>query len=98
MFYLLVPLGLCFGGLFERSLKKQRRPVFVALCATLSLFHFLNYFFCFRLREKCECHSQLPRTQPVHITAKRHKLGSQGMREVPIAFVVWSMLYATQSA
>lgn len=34
----------------------------------------------------CECPSQLPRTQPVHITAKRHKLGSQGMREVQIAF------------
>lgn len=33
----------------------------------------------------CECPSQLPRTQPVHIRAKRHKLGSQGMREVQVA-------------
>lgn len=40
----------------------------------------------------CECPSQLPRTQPVHITAKRHKLGSQGMREVQIAFRVWLFL------
>ncbi|KAM3600752.1 uncharacterized protein V6R79_002031 [Siganus canaliculatus] len=36
--------------------------------------------------EMCECPSQLPRTQPVHITAKRHKLGSQGMREVQMDF------------
>lgn len=35
----------------------------------------------------CECPSQLPRTQPVHITAQRHKLGSQGMREVQIALL-----------
>lgn len=35
--------------------------------------------------EMCERPSQLPRTQPVHITAKRHKLGSQGVREAQIA-------------
>lgn len=40
----------------------------------------------FRLK-MCECPSQLPRTQPVHITAQRHKLGSQGMREVQIALL-----------
>lgn len=34
----------------------------------------------------CECPSQLPRAQPVHIRAKRHKLGSQGMREVQVDF------------
>ena len=30
----------------------------------------------------CERPSQLPRTQPVHMKANRHKLGSQGVREV----------------
>lgn len=40
----------------------------------------------FRLK-MCECPSQLPRTQPVHITAQRHKLGSQGMREVQITLL-----------
>lgn len=49
----------------------------------------------FRLK-MCECPSQLPRTQPVHITAQRHKLGSQGMREVQIA-VLSGLFSETQS-
>lgn len=49
-------------------------------CPSAMLSVVLEFWF----TEMCECPSQLPRTQPVHITAKRHKLGSQGMRKVQI--------------
>lgn len=90
----------CVGGLNEHSLSpclaKKVNPFFVALSVFSAMLVFFLFFFLHQVQEMCECPSQLPRTQPVHITAKRHKLGSQGMREVQIAFSS-GLSYATHS-
>lgn len=81
----------------EKKKKKERKlkpPILHCVLHLSAMFDF-SLPPGFRLK-MCECPSQLPRTQPVHITAQRHKLGSQGMREVQMA--VWSGLFsATQS-
>lgn len=81
----------CVGGSNEHSLSlclaKKCDASFLrrALCLSAMLVS-SSFSGLFSSTKMCECPSQLPRTQPVHITAKRHKLGSQGMREVQIAF------------
>lgn len=78
----------------EKKKKKEKLKPHILHCV-LHLSAMFDFSPGFRLK-MCECPSQLPRTQPVHITAQRHKLGSQGMREVQIA-VLSGFFSATQS-